>query len=338
MIVIICPAHPYINVYTEVDGVISEQKLRFDGNWKARLLECINNFKDIDALGYFLRYGGPVFKDRATLITAKDVKLIDACARFFPEQDELAARSAGYLLKELKEVRHYILSDTAFFRDLPDEVSYYAVPESLSSKGIRRFGGYGLCHEWGYRKACETEGRLIPKAVSVYLGDQTNLAAIKEGTAVETSIGFTPAEGILSSGGCGDIDPTILFSLKAEGMAYGELKRLLYEESGFSALVAPGTGYLDVIDASGDRHAKLAKELLSYTIKKYIGGFASVLGGVDEVIILTADKRCSLKFAEELACGLDFLRTGGKTKVSVMKYERERVMIEAIKEAEKEKI
>lgn len=336
MILIIYPTPPEITLFTDENGASGELKIKFDGDWEARLSAAIKRLKNVSAVGYFLRYGGPVFKKPVTRVTARDLKSIDACARFLPEQDDLSAKAAGLLLRELKGARHYILSDTAFFLDLPDEVSYYAVPESLSSKGIRRFGGYGLCHEWGYKKACAAEGRLIPKAVSVYLGDHTNLAAIKAGLPAETSVGFTPVEGIISAGGCGDIDPTILFNLKAEGMAYGELKRLLYEESGFSALVAPGTSYLDVISPSGDKAKAFAKELLSYTIEKYIGGFASVLGGIDRLIFLTKDGRESVRFAEAIAARLSFLRPGGKLSASVMTYAKERVMLEKIKEAEKE--
>jgi len=300
------------------------------------LSKCIKSLGNISAVGYFLRYGGSAFKKPVTLVTAKDVKLIDACARFLPEHDDITAKSAELLLRECKNARHYVLSDTSFFLDLPDEVSYYAVPEALSSKGIRRFGGYGLCHEWGYLKACEAKGKTISKAVSVFLGNHTNLAAIKDGLPVETSIGFTPVEGVLSSGGCGDIDPTILFNLKAEGMSYSELKRLLFEQSGFSALVAPGTDYLDIISKSAEKAKVFAKDFLSYTIKKYIGGFASILGGIDELIFLTENGKESMKFAKELSSGLDFLRDEGKLKVSVMKYDRERVMIGKVKEAEKE--
>ena len=149
--------------------------------------------------------------------------------------------------------------------------------------------------------------------VSVHLGDRPNVAAIKNGLAMDSSIGFTPAEGLPSSECCGDIDPAVVLHLKRAGWPIDEINDTLARHSGFSGMTATPTRYCDLVSRSGDVLTSEALEMLAYGVRKYIGAFAAAMGGVDSVVFSGRDIVESVPLARRVfrALGFPGLRVGG---------------------------
>ncbi|MCJ7786737.1 hypothetical protein MUP06_00780 [Patescibacteria group bacterium] len=250
------------------------------------IIESIGNPEKIEALGYLLRHSAELFEKQAVLLTSHLLNRLQQNTGFFPEYSDITFKVIDYWMKKTPKASHILISDTAFFNRLPPQAGTYAVPYALSKKGIRRYGGYGLFHSWAVETAGAFAKLPLSRIISVYIGDYTNIAAVKDGIAVETSIGFTPVEGILSSTGCGDIDPTIVFYLQSMGMSFEEITHLLSRQSGFSAIMDRQTSLADIINTGSDAQKGAALDIYQYHVKRYMGSFIAVLGGVDAVIFL----------------------------------------------------
>jgi acetate kinase len=233
---------------------------------------------------------------------------LQRCSRFLPEQNDALYRLAELGTTALPETDHLLFCDTAFFVDLPEHVYTYALPLSLADPSLRRYGGFGLCHQWVW----ETLQGLSPvppsAVVSVYLGEVPNLAAIKHGRAVETSIGFTPVEGVSSARSSGDVDPTIVFQLHAAGHGLDEIARMLTVESGFSTLLGRACTLAEILqNREGDPKLGEARTFLVYQIQKYLGALISVLGDADAIAFVTEDLATYGDLIRSLSQGMGYL-------------------------------
>ncbi|MBN1460179.1 MAG: acetate/propionate family kinase [Armatimonadetes bacterium] len=259
-------------------------------------------------VGYVLRHGGETVKLPVSLVGPDTLLAIQQCTQFLPEQNDALYRLVRVGLSTLVAVPHVLFCDTAFFLDLPKHVHTYALPLSLANPSLRRYGGFGLCHQWVWNSL---QGCLsVPPSavVSVYLGECPNIAAIRDGKPVETTIGFTPVEGISSARSCGDIDPTIVFQIHATGFGFREISRLLTEQSGYSALLGRDCTMRDVAqDRSQNPILSEAREFYIYQIKKYVGAFVSVLGGVDAIAFVSEDMPSYSGLIRSLCGELGFL-------------------------------
>lgn len=177
--------------------------------------------------------------------------------------------------------------DTAFFADLPEVARTYALPQDLVRQaGIRRFGFHGLAHQsmldaWR-RAGVERDGG--GRIVTLQLGSGCSAAAIRDGKPIDTSMGFTPLEGLTMASRAGDVDPGLLLHLqRAHGLSAARLEEILSRESGLLGL-SRRTGDMRVLLAAGDEAAKLAVEIYCYRAKKYIGAYLAALGGADGIL------------------------------------------------------
>ena len=268
----------------------------------------LGTLRDTGPAGYVLRHGGETIRQPVSLVSAETIISIQACSRFLPADAEALSRMLSLSLSVLPDVPHLLFCDTAFFVDLPEYVCHYAIPMSINEPSLRRYGGFGLCHQWVWDSLQLLSPVAPSRVVSVYCGEQTNIAAIRDGKALETTIGFTPVEGVSSAHSCGDIDPTIVFQVRAAGLAFSEISRLLAEQSGFSGLLGRECTIREIVqDATGDPGLAKVREFYKYQIKKYIGAFVSVLGGVDAVALVTEGMTSFGGFIRSFIGELDFL-------------------------------
>ncbi|MFA5271946.1 MAG: hypothetical protein WC412_06390 [Candidatus Omnitrophota bacterium] len=297
MIVIFEPDPPYIRWGIIKKECFSRDRIVFDApglkKIRRKILEKSNGEKII--FGYVLPNGGEKIDKPIKLLTEKLLARMEGCIKFLPEHNSIIYKTANYLFKEFFNARHVLFCDTSFFIGLPKKTSTYAIPYKLRKKGIRRYGGYGLMHEWAWGQARRVFGKDIKNVVSVYIGNFPNVAAIKNAIPVETTIGFTSIEGIPSLNACGDIDPTIVFQLHAQGMSFERINNLLSRESGLNCL------------------SDKACEVLRYHIVRYIGAFISVLGGVDAIVFTTDNFEANKNFILRICHFLDCL--GFKSKI-----------------------
>lgn len=289
MILIFDPDPPFVRWFLLGHGALVENALEFDMSSDNRILSHINDPDAIEAVGYVLYHGGETIKQGETALTESSLESLERCIPLFPEYNEMTFKVAQHWMARLPGIPHFLFCDTAYFLDLPIEASTYAVPYTLREKGIRRYGGYGLYHQHAWDRLQGLPLSPAQRVLSVYLGNHTNVAAIRDGKPLETSIGFTPVEGIVSSNSCGDLDPTIVFQLIYAGMSLSEINRSLTQESGFSGLVGRPCTFQEIARRGGEPQVQFAFEKLLYDVKRYIGGFIPILGGVEVIVFQSED-------------------------------------------------
>ncbi len=307
MLLLFDPDPPFVR-WCEVDkGVYLEHRTELSKDWSKTVVNHIVNPAEVEAIGYMLYHGGGEITESASVVSKELVGKMERGVGYAPECNEMTLRLVQDPIVGLPEVPHVVCCDTAFFANLPAEASTYAVPYELSMKGIRRYGGYGLYHKWVWDQVkMETAGSAT-KLLSIFLGNHPNVAAIRNGIAVETSLGFTPVEGIPSSTTSGDIDPTIIFQLLASGISLNGINRVLSKESGFTGLVGKPTDFADIMQRWDDPELATAREVLHYNILKYAGELIATLGGVDAIVFLSEQTVDSARFVTGICHELEFL-------------------------------
>jgi acetate kinase len=204
--------------------------------------------------------------------------------------------------------------DTAFHKTIPEYAFMYAIPYYLYEKyGIRRYGFHGTSHYYVAIRACEILNVNIhqQKIITCHLGNGSSVAAIKEGKSIDTSMGFTPAEGLIMGTRPGDLDVSILpYIMKKEGMECEEVNTLMNEKSGMLGISGISSDIREiekVIRETGDARARLSMEMFFYRIRKYIGAYAAIMNGLD-ILVLTGGigENCH-EISTGLCHELDFL-------------------------------
>jgi acetate kinase len=180
--------------------------------------------------------------------------------------------------------------DTAFFHDLPETARSYAIPSGLTERyGIRRYGFHGLAHQYMSHQldSCAQSGRGSARVVSLHLGQGCSVTALRDGRPVETSMGFTPLEGLVMGTRPGDIDAGILLHLAQQGHTWDELEDLLNRKSGLLGLSGESDDIRKLLALEAEQHAGagLALATFCHRINKYLGAYAAVLGGLDTIVI-----------------------------------------------------
>jgi acetate kinase len=185
------------------------------------------------------------------------------------------------------ETAQVAVFDTAFYATLPEVAATYALPRALCARhGIRRYGFHGLAHEAMWRRWCELRppSRQGGCAISLQLGAGCSITAIRDGHAVDTSMGFSPLEGLVMATRAGDVDPGALtFLARAEGLSLERIERLLNEEAGLLGLSGM-SGDMRTLLGADNEDARLAIDVYCYRARKYIGAYLAALGGAEAIL------------------------------------------------------
>lgn len=244
----------------------------------------------VQAVAHRVVHGGSVLV-QPTLIDDASLGALESVAALAPLHNPPAAEAIRICRELLPDLPHVAVFDTAFHSTLPPRAREYALPRELVERfGIRRYGFHGTSHAHVLSAAC-AHMKATPqelRIISCHLGNGASVAAIEYGRSVETSMGMTPMEGLVMGTRCGDIDPGVLLHLlQSGGFDAPALDELLNSRAGLAGLA--GTNDMREIErraAQGDEHCRLAITLYSHRIRKYIGAYAAVMGGV-EVIAFT---------------------------------------------------
>lgn len=242
----------------------------------------------IEAVGHRVVQGGDHFSGPA-LITEEVRNLVEELAPLAPLHNPANLRGID-VARELLDVPHVVVFDTAFFQTLPEEAARYALNREVADKyAVRRYGAHGTSHQYVSQKASEHMGRDDLKQIVLHLGNGASVSAVVNGEAVDTSMGLTPLEGLVMGTRTGDIDPAVIFHLRrVGGMDVDELDDLFNKKSGLKGLA--GENDMRAVWAmanDGDTHAREALDIYVHRIVKYIGSYTAVMGGLD-VISFTA--------------------------------------------------
>ncbi|NUU22699.1 MAG: acetate/propionate family kinase [Streptomycetaceae bacterium] len=242
----------------------------------------------VDAIGHRVVHGGSAFPGPAR-ITPEVVRRIAALAPLAPLHQERALAAIDAVREALGGVPAVACFDTAFHRTLAPEAATYALPEEWRAKwDLRRYGFHGLSHAYAARRGAELAG-LDPasaRVVTCHLGAGASLAAVRGGVSVDTTMGFTPTEGLVMATRPGDVDPGLLVWLLRHGVALDELDDALEHRSGLAALGGHGGDMRAIRDAAeqGDESAAFARRLYAYRMSTRIAALAAALEGLDAVV------------------------------------------------------
>jgi acetate kinase len=245
---------------------------------------------EIAAVGHRVVHGGEEFAGSVPIDDAV-LETIQECAAFAPLHNPHNLEGIKVCMELLPGIPQVAVFDTAFHQTMPAASYLYALPYSLYRKlKVRRYGFHGTSHLYVSHKAAELLGRPLAecKIVTCHLGNGASVAAVKHGTSVDTSMGFTPLEGLVMGTRCGDIDPAlVLYIMDVEGLTPGDMDELLNKKSGMLGLTELSHDFRDIeakAQEEGGEQCDLALDIYCQRIKKYIGAYAAVMGGVDAVV------------------------------------------------------
>ena len=247
---------------------------------------CIQRFDEIDAVGHRVVHGGEKFAS-SVLITQEVIVQLIECSEFAPLHNPANLEGIKGIQKVLPETPQVGVFDTAFHQSMPDYAYLYALPYNIYEKyGVRRYGFHGTSHRYVSQRACDILGVPFDKQriITAHIGNGGSIAAIKNGKSVDTSMGMTPAEGLIMGTRSGDIDPGALpFIMRKENLPVEALGDFLNKKCGVAGFSGISSDMRDVEQAmyAGNQRAIQIMNMYCYRIRKYIGAYAAVLNGVD---------------------------------------------------------
>lgn len=252
----------------------------------------IKSLDEINAVGHRVAHGGEKFKGSA-VVTESVKKDIEACAVMAPLHNPANLLGITVCESLMPNVPQVAVFDTAFHQTMPEYVYLYALPYEIYKKySLRKYGFHGTSHKYVAQVAADTMGKKIEdlKIITCHLGNGASVTAIKDGKSLDTSMGYTPMEGLAMGTRVGDVDPAVVpFLMEHENLTAKGVEDLLNKKSGVLGLSGVSSDFRDIETAAaeGNHRAELALEVFAYKVKKYIGSYAAIMGGVD-VIVFTA--------------------------------------------------
>ena len=252
----------------------------------------ITSIDEIDAIGHRIVHGGNYF-DSSALITDEVLQKIESLCTLAPLHNPPALKCIQVCQDLAPGLPQVAVFDTSFFQTLPPSAYMYPLPYELCEKHqIRKYGAHGTSHRYIANRCAALMDQPLEdlKIITCHLGNGCSISAIDHGIAVDTSMGFTPLDGLMMGTRCGAIDPAIVpFLMDHENLTTSEVNDLMNKKSGLLGISGVSNDLRSVRDASegGNERAQLAYDMYSNSVKKYIGAYIAVMGGVD-AIVLTA--------------------------------------------------
>ncbi|MDP9888894.1 acetate kinase [Pseudarthrobacter enclensis] len=259
---------------------------------------------ELGAVGHRVVHGGERFSE-PVLVDNEITRAIERLNPLAPLHNPANVLGIRAITKKWPKMPQVAVFDTAFHRTLPEHAWRYAVPDELyTNHGIRRYGFHGTSHEYVARRSAALLDLPIEEfdAVIAHLGNGASVTAIRGGRSVDTSMGFTPLEGLVMGTRSGDLDPSILVFLGRAGWSPEDIDTMLNRESGLKGL-AGNNDMRSVVEASeaGDERASMALAVASYRLAKYIGGYHVAVGGAKALVFTAGIGENSQQFRAQVA-------------------------------------
>jgi len=266
----------------------------------------------IKAVGHRVVHGGAQFSSPVR-IDAVVEQAIESLIPLAPLHNPANLAGIQAAKKSLSDLPHIAVFDTAFHQTLPRRAFTYAIPIEFQKKhGFRRYGFHGTSHHWVARRAADflKEDLRDLRIITCHLGNGCSITAVEYGRSIETSMGMSPLEGLVMGTRSGDIDPGVLLELqRREGMSVDELDQLLNKKSGLLGLSKISNDMRDIDQGAseGDEACRLAIRVFCHRLRKYIGAYAAVMGGVDAIVFTAGIGENSAWVREQVSQRLGFL-------------------------------
>ncbi|WP_243386050.1 acetate kinase [Bacillus kexueae] len=272
----------------------------------------IDSLEEIEGIGHRVVHGGEVFSDSA-LITEESLRQIEELSDLAPLHNPANVVGIKAFKEVLPNVPAVAVFDTAFHQTMPEESYLYSLPyDYYEQYGIRKYGFHGTSHKYVTERAAELLGRPIEelRLISCHLGNGASIAAVEGGKSIDTSMGFTPLEGVAMGTRSGSIDPALIpYIMNKTGQSVQEVLDVLNKKSGLLGLTGFSSDLRDIEAAAeeGQHRAKLALEVFADRIHKYIGSYAARMCGVDAIIFTAGIGENSDVVRERVLRGLEFM-------------------------------
>lgn len=272
----------------------------------------IASMDEIGAVGHRVVHGGEKYADSVVIDdeVMKDLVDFSALAPLHNPPNIIGIKSCQALMPDTKMVAVF---DTAFHQTMPEKAFLYGLPyEMYKENHIRKYGFHGTSHKYVSYRTAEILGRDVKelKIVTCHLGNGASVAAVHNGKSVDTSMGFTPLEGLLMGTRCGDIDPAIIpYLMKEYNYSYDEVLDIMNKKSGVLGLSGVSSDFRDIEVAAdgGNNRANLALDVFFYRVKKYIGYFVAAMNGIDALVFTAGLGENAPEAREAIASDLEYL-------------------------------
>lgn len=274
-------------------------------------LGCIENMSEIEAVGHRVVHGGP-YLTKPVLVDDIVIADLEKCIDIAPLHTPAHLMGIRGCIEAMPDTPQVLVIDTAFHSTMPEEAYLYPIPYTMYEKyKIRRYGFHGTSHRYVSGEMIKILGKPAEetKIVTCHIGNGSSISAVKGGKVIDTSMGFTPLDGVIMGSRTGSIDPSIVtFIMEKEGFTPNEMSNFMNKECGFLGVsgVSSDNRDLEKAAAEGNQQAKLPQKILAYQIKKYIGSYSAAMNGLDAVVFTAGIGENNFSLREKACDDMEF--------------------------------
>ena len=248
----------------------------------------ISDMSEIEAIGHRVVHGGPYFFE-STLVTPEVIEKLKLCVDFAPLHTIPHIMGIEGCTEVMPNTPQVLVFDTAFHTTIPEYANTYPLPYEIYEKyHIRRYGAHGTSHRFVSQIMIELLGnKPDSKIITCHVGNGSSISAVRDGKCIDTSMGFTPLDGVEMGTRCGAIDPAIVpYLMEKENIPVSEIANFMNKKCGFLGVSGQYSDSRDIEEGikRGDKRCLLAASILAYQVKKYIGSYAAAMNGVDAIV------------------------------------------------------
>ena len=271
---------------------------------------CIKDMSEIEAVGHRVVHGGAYFSE-SMLLTDEVVEKLNLCIDLAPLHTPAHLMGIKGCTEAMPGVPQVLVFDTAFHQTMPEKAYFYAIPYEMYEKyDIRRYGAHGTSHRYVAGEMCKILGKIEgTKIVTCHIGNGSSISAVKDGKVVDTSMGFTPLDGVEMGTRCGSIDPAIVtFIMNKEGFTPDEMSDFMTKKCGFLGVSGISSDSRDIEAAilEGNHRAELAANILAYQIQKYIGSYTAAMNGLDAIVFTAGMGENNTELRERVCRNMEY--------------------------------
>lgn len=272
----------------------------------------IKSMDEIDAVGHRVVHGGEIFNE-SVVITDEVLKQIEDLSDMAPLHQPANVSGIRACQKLMPNTPQVAVFDTAFHQTMPPVAYMFGVKyEEYKDYGIRKYGFHGTSHKYVSGVAAQLLGKDIKdtKTITCHLGNGSSITAVDGGKSVDTSMGFTPLDGVLMGTRTGSIDPAVVpVLMQKKGLDAAGVDKYMNKECGVLGVSGVSSDFRDLEDAAakGNERAQLALDMFCYQVKRYVGAYAAAMGGVDAIVFTAGVGENDIHTRQQVCAGLEFL-------------------------------
>lgn len=298
-----------------LEGEVLEHQVAIEyilGVLTSKKYGCLKDIDEISAVGHRVVHGGEKFNS-SVVLTDEVIKIVESCIEIAPLHNPPNLAGIYAISELLPAVPQVAVFDTAFHQTMPEYAYMYGIPYSLYKKyGIRRYGFHGTSHRYVSQRACEFLGLDYEKTkiITAHIGNGASITAVENGKSIDTTMGFTPVEGLMMGTRSGDVDlGVVTYIMEKEMIGTAAATTLFNKHSGVLGVSGLSSDMRDIEKAinEGNARAKLALDMYEYRIKKYIGAYAATLNGFDVLVFTGGVGENQTATREKICNGLSFM-------------------------------